>query len=131
MNGTNVVGGRKGLGDVNKDGYDDVLIGGRNWDDLTRDYNDIGRGVIYFGSSRGLFTSEYPDLNSVADSLGRYKPFMIVPKFDLPGALFFSKKSSLGDVNGDSSADYMIVTPGYDGQGALKGVDLGGFFLFY
>jgi hypothetical protein len=131
MNGTNVVGGRKGLGDVNKDGYDDVLIGGRNWDDLTRDYNDIGRGIIYFGSSRGLFTSEYPDLNSVADSLGRYKPFMIVPKFDLPGAIFFSKKSSLGDVNGDSSADYMIVTPGYDGEAALKGVDLGGFFLFY
>ncbi len=39
-------------GDVNNDGYDDVIIGARAWDD--GGFADVGKIYVYYGSSTGL-----------------------------------------------------------------------------
>ncbi|MEW5760225.1 MAG: FG-GAP-like repeat-containing protein, partial [Candidatus Thermoplasmatota archaeon] len=40
-------------GDVNGDGYDDIVVGAPNWD-YTRQYGYTGRAYIYYGSAQGI-----------------------------------------------------------------------------
>jgi hypothetical protein len=94
-------------GDVNGDGYSDVIVGARYYDDGE---TDEGGAYVYHGSSSGLTT---PSNWSAESNQG--------------GALFGYSVSSAGDVNGDGYSDVIVGVRGYDnGQS-----DEGGAFVYH
>ncbi len=78
-------------GDVNRDGYADVLVGAPQW---TNGHSSEGRASLYLGSASGLATSAVWNWES-SESGGRAG----------------SSVASAGDVNGDGYADVLIGTP--------------------
>jgi hypothetical protein len=114
-------------GDVNGDGYSDVIIGAYHyWEVL---HFDEGRAFVYYGSSTGL--SATPD--STPDDA------------DETNAWFGISVATAGDVNGDGYSDVIIGAVGVDGKafiyyGSAAGlsdtpgistVDGNGFSSFY
>ncbi|HEC76242.1 MAG TPA: hypothetical protein ENI33_03140, partial [Thermoplasmatales archaeon] len=75
-------------GDVNGDGYDDIIIGAYGNDDAG---SDTGKVYVYYGSSSGLSsTPDWTDTGENADDL------------------FGSSVSTAGDVNGDGYDDIIV-----------------------
>ncbi len=81
-------------GDVNGDGYSDVIISAPYYDNVE---GNEGRAFLYYGSSSGLSLT----LNWVAES-------------NQAGAYFGYSVSTAGDVNGDGYSDVVIGAPYYD-----------------
>jgi hypothetical protein len=81
-------------GDVNGDGYSDVIVGAYLYDN---EQADEGRVFVYHGSSGGLSTSA----NWTAES-------------DQAEAQFGYSVSSAGDVNGDGYSDVIVGAPYYE-----------------
>lgn len=100
-------------GDVNADGYSDVVIG-----DYEHDFNR-GLGYVYYGSNKGLSATNVT---------------MLIGPFE--NGLFGSAVSSAGDTNGDGYTDILIGAPnantatifpgGPEGVAPEKGVQLTG-----
>jgi uncharacterized repeat protein (TIGR01451 family) len=94
-------------GDVNGDGYADVIVGARMYDN---GQTDEGRAFVYHGSATGL--SLTPDWTAEGDQVD---------------ARFGVSVRTAGDVNGDGYADVIIGANEYDdGQ-----TDEGAVFLYY
>jgi hypothetical protein len=94
-------------GDVNGDGYSDVIVGAYLYD---HGETDEGRAFVYHGSARGLSTAA----DWTAES-------------NQASALFGSAVGTAGDVNGDGYADVIIGACGYDhGE-----INEGGAFVYY
>ena len=90
-----------GAGDVNGDGYSDVIVGAYQTNSA------IGAVYIFLGSSSGLNSSPYVTLNGLSASGG-----------------FGYRVAGVGDVNGDGFSDVMAGAPGVSSsQGAA--------YLFY
>jgi hypothetical protein len=81
-----------GVGDVNGDGYDDVLVGASGFND---GINKKGAAFLYLGPLDGVASS--PDWSFVGDQ-----------KDSLLGAAV----AGAGDVNGDGLDDFVIGAPG-------------------
>ena len=81
-------------GDVNGDGYDDVIIGASHYDNGEI---DEGRAFIYRGSATGL--------GAVATWTG---------ESNQAGARFGYSVSTAGDVDGDGYSDVIVGADGYD-----------------
>src|SRR6266850_691838 len=98
-------------GDVNGDGYADIIVGAPLYDDLVV---DNGRAFVFLGSSTGLGLQP-------AWTAG----------INQANARFGSAVASAGDVNGDGIKDVIVGAPLYDnGQNADEGrafVFLGSF----
>jgi hypothetical protein len=91
-------------GDVNGDGYSDMVIGARNYDDGAN--MDEGRVYIYYGSSSGV--SATADLQ-VGDA-------------DMAGASFGTSVACAGDINGDGYSDMISGAYAYnDGSNSFEG----------
>ncbi|MCA9919422.1 MAG: FG-GAP repeat protein, partial [Anaerolineales bacterium] len=84
-----------GAGDVNGDGYDDVIIGAPWYDN---GQTDEGRAFLFYGSTDGL--------NST--------PVNWTPEGDQPNAKLGYAVAGAGDVNGDGYDDLIIGVPWYD-----------------
>lgn len=101
-------------GDVNKDGFGDVIVGAPSFDATVA---DEGRAYVYYGSLTGL--------SSVAA--------WTADPTDISTAFFGRDVSSAGDVNGDLYADVIVGANGYEnppsGGGFLD--DEGGAFVYY
>ncbi|MBK8988676.1 MAG: FG-GAP repeat protein [Chloroflexi bacterium] len=95
-----------GGGDVNGDGFDDVLVGARWYSDTL---SHEGAAFLFLGSAAGL--SGTPDWTAVGGQTN---------------AAFGTAIALVGDVNGDGYDDVAVGAPFYDG--AL--VDEGAVFLF-
>jgi hypothetical protein len=86
-----------GVGDVNGDGFPDVLVGAPHDDDADR-----GRVFLYLGSASGL--SSTPAWSKAGPALG---------------AQFGSFIAPAGDVDGDGRADVLLGSPSWNGHGAV------------
>jgi hypothetical protein len=86
-----------GAGDVNGDGFDDVIVGSQYFD-------GEGAAFLYLGSSSGL--------SATADW---------TMKSGQTGSLFGRNLSAAGDVNGDGFDDVIIGAPLYDNQNNAEG----------
>ncbi|MBN2383044.1 FG-GAP repeat protein [bacterium] len=93
-------------GDVNNDGYSDVLVGAPHY---SNGETTEGAVVLYLGSGLGLYSD--PDK---------------VLEIDYAGAEFGYSVSSAGDVNNDGYDDILGGAPAYVGPGSTGG----GAFLF-
>ena len=93
-------------GDVNGDGFDDVLVGAYNFDSTeVLTYTNAGKLYLYYGAATGLadeaaWTFEGPHLD----------------------AYLGLKVAGIGDVNGDTYADFAASATGYDGDQANEGL---------
>jgi hypothetical protein len=81
-------------GDVNGDGYGDVIVGAYGYDNME---TDEGRAYVYHGSSAGL--SATPNWTAESDQADAY---------------FGISVATAGDVNGDGYADVILGASGYD-----------------
>jgi hypothetical protein len=96
-----------GVGDVNGDGYGDVMVGSRAW---SNGEASEGRASLYLGSPTG--PSPTPDWTAEPDQANAFFGNMVRPA---------------GDVNGDGFADAAVVAPSYDnGQ-----TDEGRIFVYH
>jgi len=86
-------------GDVNGDGFGDVVIGAHLFSDFPVDtpFNEVGKAYVYLGSASGLSTN--PGWTSVGDDQGN--------------ARFGSSVASAGDVNGDGFDEILVGAPLY------------------
>jgi hypothetical protein len=95
-------------GDVNGDGYDDVIVAASGYDNGE---TDEGRVFVYYGSPTGLST--VPDWTAESNQAGAQMGYPMV--------------RTAGDVNGDGYADIIVSAAYYDnGQ-----TDEGAAFVWY
>ncbi|MBO9616707.1 MAG: FG-GAP repeat protein [Dyadobacter sp.] len=96
-----------GAGDVNGDGYADVLIGAPKYDN---GQSDEGVAFLYYGSSSGINAGSSILLDN-----------------NLANAYFGASVSGAGDVNRDGYADIVIGAPNYGAGETLEGA----IFVYY
>lgn len=97
-------------GDVNGDGYSDVIIGARWYDDGANP--DEGRAYVYHGSASGISTAPNSTLDD-ADQLAAYFGYSV---------------ATAGDINGDGYSDVIVGAYTWD-DGAST--NEGGAFIYY
>ncbi len=102
-------------GDINGDGFDDVLIGA-----LLADPNDnsaAGKSYVIFGSDSGVVASGgVIDLSALNTSTPTGTPGLVINGID-PFDTSGRSVSSAGDVNGDGFDDVLIGAQGADPNG--------------
>ncbi len=91
-------------GDVNGDGYSDIIAGATGLDDGAN--FDEGKAFIYFGSAGGASTT----------------PSITLDDADQLGAAFGCSVASAGDVNGDGYSDVIVGANLYDDTNTNEGV---------
>jgi hypothetical protein len=79
-------------GDVNGDGFSDVIVGAERYDHGTD--NDAGAAFLYLGGSSGLHP--VPDWTAYGE---------------MGGSLFGNTVASAGDINGDGFSDVVVTAP--------------------
>ena len=97
-----------GAGDVNGDGFADVIIGARRHNG---GQDNEGRALVFHGSAAGL-SAAAPDWSVESNQAGAY---------------FGSAVAGAGDVNGDGYADVLVGAQVYDNGNA----DEGRVWLYY
>jgi hypothetical protein len=96
-----------GVGDVNGDGYDDVIVGASEY---SGSHSEEGATFIYHGSHDGLSTSpDWQFQSGVRD------------------AHFGYSLATTGDINGDGFVDLIVGAPGYK----VKDINFGAAYVFY
>ncbi len=91
-------------GDVNGDGFSDVIVGAQTWWDGVS-FASEGRAYLFLGTSAGLQTTAA----------------WIADPNDQTGARFGYSVSGSGDVNGDGFSDVIVGSMGWDGEAANEG----------
>ncbi len=90
-----------GAGDLNGDGFDDVIVGAPHYD---HGQSDEGRAFLYFGSAAGL--SLAPDWREESDQAN---------------AFYGTSLSGAGDVNRDGFDDFLVGAPQFTHGESFEG----------
>jgi hypothetical protein len=98
-------------GDVNGDGYADVVLGAHRYDHGSQDEGGV---FVYHGGSTGLSTA--PDWTAESNQ---------------PGAQFGFSVGTAGDVNGDGYADVIVGANRFDVPNGTDLVDAGQAFVYH
>ncbi len=104
-----------GAGDVNMDGFDDVIAGGS---ELAIDLNRSGVVCVYPGSGSGILTAAASVVRLTVDLW----PTLVT------NHAFGASVSGAGDVNGDGFADIVVGAPGARG---VANQTVGAAFVFH
>jgi hypothetical protein len=94
-----------GAGDINNDGYDDVIVGAYRYQDAVIGPADEGGAFVYLGSASG------PSSTAVWTAEGN----------QTPAADFGYAVAGAGDVNNDGFDDILVGARGYDAGQADEG----------
>jgi FG-GAP repeat protein/VCBS repeat protein len=105
-----------GAGDVNGDGYGDILIGIP--DDGSKDTPGVGRAHLYYGSSTGLETIQ--DWNGAPSE----------PSPDQKSFYGYSVACA-GDINGDGYSDIIVGAPYEPETAEIQPLDEGFAYVYY
>jgi len=109
-----------GIGDLNNDGFDDIILGAYRHDNVFTDTGNDGTAYVIFGKSSGTAI----DLDAVAASnAGGFRIFG-QPEKDYVGY----SVAGLGDVNGDGVGDFAVGVPLNDNNMAF---DRGAVFVAF
>ncbi len=100
-------------GDLNGDGYDDLIVGAPGYDalnDVTGSavLTDVGRVLVYHGEPTDDITTITAEADWIASG-------------DQAGAQFGASLAILGDTNGDGYADLIVGAPGHDDLQPVEG----------
>jgi hypothetical protein len=105
-----------GVGDVNGDGFDDVLVGAP--------IGGNGKVFLYYGSAQGRFnTPDWSAAGTQISSPGSVNPFTAWFGYSISGA---------GDLNRDGYADFIVGAPFYHFEGTqfVRG-SYGAVFVYF
>ncbi|MCM2264081.1 MAG: integrin alpha [Desulfuromonadales bacterium] len=97
-----------GIGDINADGYADVIVGARDA------YGSTGRAYVIYGSA-----TEYPPI-IVAELLDGQTGFKLACS-EMEGGSCGESVAGAGDLNGDGCLDFTVGAPGKYPNGLLSG----------
>jgi uncharacterized repeat protein (TIGR01451 family) len=95
-------------GDVNGDGYADVIVGARSYDN---GQSNEGAALVFLGSTDGIVGSSPADAHALLES-------------NQDSADLGSSVSTAGDINGDGFADVIIGARSYDNGQSNEGAAL-------
>ncbi|MCC6744778.1 MAG: FG-GAP repeat protein [Acidobacteria bacterium] len=104
--GANLGASVSSAGDVNADGYADVIIGAHGWDEALMP--DIGLALIFHGGPSGVGNGDRANADAVRTGFSTDE-------------LFGWNVRSSGDVNGDDYADVLISSGNYSNGEGLEG----------
>jgi len=117
-------------GDVNDDGYDDIIVGAYRYDTCSP---AVHHAYVFYGSSSGLDSGSRPvgnpgnaDWTAAGDQCGAGPD----PPFFVDSDAFGLHVGTAGDVNGDGYDDVFISAPRHDGSG-LPQRDEGKIFVYH
>jgi hypothetical protein len=97
-----------GAGDVNGDGYADVIVGAPSYD---AGESDEGAAFVFLGGASGVATGTAAAASARIES-------------DQAGALLGASVAGAGDVDADGYADVIVLAPGYDDGQSNEGLAL-------
>ena len=103
-----------GAGDVNADGYDDLLVGAPA---VKVGSVALGKAFLFLGPVKGTFDSSYADLEVIGAGAGGEETGNVV--------------AGVGDLNRDGYDDFAISSPGFDGLSGTTVLENGGLVLIY
>ena len=105
----------KRAGDVNNDGYDDIVVGDRRRIPGSTTLHAVGRAFLYTGSEKGLVDNPCWMVEDGSEQ------FNAIPEIGN------SMVAGVGDVNGDGYDDLAVGSPGYSNNESSEGA----LFIYY